>query len=228
MDTNTFALDSREMSVADAQVSERMLFLRKTYSLVLLGMAVFAVAMLSYGKVEFLTNATRGIYSSGPWIPLAVVMGGGWLVGRLATMRVIGFVGFLLWTGLLGLMVAPLAAVAGPSTTGMAAVVTLAIFVGLTTYVFVTKKDFSWLGGALSILFFSLLGIAAASWIFGFHVGSWYGILGALLYSGYILYHTSDVMRRSRVEDSVPAAVALTTDVILLFWNLLAVFASND
>lgn len=217
-----------QQSVASAAPAERMLFLRKTYSLVLLGITLFAVAMLSYGKVESLTNLSNSFYTSGRWVPLIVMLGGGFLVRMLARVRVIGFVGFLAWSGALGLMVAPLAAIAGPSTTGTAAVVTLGIFLGLTAYVFITKQDFSWMGGALTIVLFLMIGIGVASMIWGFELGSWYSIIGALLFSGYILYDTSDVMRRSSVEDAVPAAIELTTDVIMLFWNLLMIFTDRD
>ena len=45
-------------------------------------------------------------------------------------------------------------------------IITLLIFIGLTATVFITKKDFSFMRGALSILTFGALGIIVASMIF--------------------------------------------------------------
>ena len=50
-------------------------------------------------------------------------------------------------------------------------VITLAIFVGLTLTVFITKKDFSFLRGALTIASFAAIGVIVASLIFGFQLG---------------------------------------------------------
>lgn len=228
MEPNYLDAAERAQNVTEAAPSERLAFLRKTYSLVLLGIGIFAITMLSFGKVAFVTDSSLWIYQSSRWTSLILMIGGGVIVRMLARKRVVGFTFYLAYAFMLGLLVAPFAVLAGPSTVGTAAVMTASIFVGLTAYVFITKHDFSWMRGALSMGLFALIGIGVASMLFGFSLGSWYSIAGALLFAGYILYDTSDVMRRNRVEDAVPAAIELFTDVILLFWNLLMLFMDRD
>ena len=75
-----------------------------------------------------------------------------------------------------------------------AAIITLAIFIGLTVTVFLTKKDFSFMRGVLSICTFAALGMIVASIIFGFHLGALFSGRMILLMAGYILYQTSLVM----------------------------------
>ena len=95
------------------------------------------------------------------------------------------------------------------------------MFSGLTGYVFVSGKDFSFLGGALAIALFALLGIAIAGWIFGFSVGIWYSVIAVLVFAGYILYDTSKVLHHYPVTAHVSAAIVLFVDVVLLFKHIL-------
>ena len=53
-----------------------------------------------------------------------------------------------------------------------AVVITLAIFIGLTLTVFLTKKDFSFLRGILSICTFAALGVILASLAVRLHLGA--------------------------------------------------------
>ncbi len=108
-----------------------------------------------------------------------------------------------------------------------AGITALGVFLGLTTYVFVTKKDFSWMGGILYTVLFGMIAVALCSRLFGFELGLLYNLAGALLFSGYILYDTSNVLHHNRTDKPVPAAVELFVDVVLLFWYLLALF-NND
>jgi FtsH-binding integral membrane protein len=98
-----------------------------------------------------------------------------------------------------------------------AVVITLAIFVGLTLTVFTTRKDFSFLRGALFAGTFALIGVAAASWIFGFSVGALFCGAGVLLMGGYILYQTSLVMSQFPPTAHVAAATMLFTTIATLF-----------
>lgn len=100
---------------------------------------------------------------------------------------------------------------------GEAAIITLAIFIGLTATVFITRKDFSFLRGALSMGMFAVLGIAIASWIFGFQLGALYSGVVILLLGGYILYETSLVMGAFPPTAYVAAALMLFTTVVTLF-----------
>ena len=72
-----------------------------------------------------------------------------------------------------------------------AIVITLAIFVGLTLTVFLTKKDFSFMRGvARRSCTFAALGVILASMLFGFSLGAFFCGAMILLMAGYILFQT--------------------------------------
>lgn len=99
--------------------------------------------------------------------------------------------------------------------------VTLAIFVGLSATVFVTRKDFSFLRGILVIASFAALGVIIASAIFGFSLGAIFAGVMVLLMAGYILYQTSIIMSQFPPTAHVAAALMLFSTVATLFWYVL-------
>ncbi|HEY1551043.1 MAG TPA: Bax inhibitor-1 family protein [Kofleriaceae bacterium] len=104
---------------------------------------------------------------------------------------------------------------------GEAVIITLAIFIGLTATVFVTKKDFSFMRGALMMASFGMLGMIIASAIFGFHLGALFTGFGILVLAGYVLYQTSMVMSQFPPTAFVAAALMLFSTVATLFWYVL-------
>lgn len=105
---------------------------------------------------------------------------------------------------------------------------TFAVFLSLTAFVFYSKIDFSFLGlflfaGSIIMLLWGLV-----SMLLGFHMGFVYGACGAVLMSGYILYDTSNIMRRLGPDDYVIAAIEIYIDVITLFLYILQMLSSND
>jgi FtsH-binding integral membrane protein len=102
-----------------------------------------------------------------------------------------------------------------------AVVITLAIFVGLTVTVFVTKKDFSFMRGVLAICSFAALGVILASIAFGFHLGAIFSGLMILLMAGYILFQTSLVMSYFPPTGYVAASLMLFSTIATLFWYVL-------
>lgn len=102
-----------------------------------------------------------------------------------------------------------------------------ASFVGLTSFVFVSKKDFSFLGASLSMGLWVVLG----AMLLGFFVHSAalslaIASVGVLLFSGYILYDTSRILRNPEA-DPVSAALRLFLDVVNLFVFLLRILSSS-
>jgi len=100
-------------------------------------------------------------------------------------------------------------------------VITLVIFAGLTATVFISKKDFSFMGNFLMICSFAALGVIIASLMFGFHLGAIFSGLIILLMAGYILYQTSLVMKSFPPTAYVAAALMLFSTVATLFWYVL-------
>jgi FtsH-binding integral membrane protein len=107
-----------------------------------------------------------------------------------------------------------------------AIVITLAIFIGLTLTVFITKKDFSFLRATLTLGMFAMIGVALASWMFGFSIGALYCGVGVLLMSGYILYQTSSIMSYFPPTAYVAAALMLFATVATLFLYVLQLLMS--
>ena len=114
------------------------------------------------------------------------------------------------------------------STIAGAACITAAMFAALTAVVFVTGKDFSFLGAGLRLMFFAMMGLIVVSFFTGFHLGVWFSFLGVAFASGYILYDTSAVMQHYRTDQYVSAALALFASVALLFWYVLNILMSRD
>lgn len=105
-------------------------------------------------------------------------------------------------------------------------VITLAIFAGLTAVVFVTKKDFSFLRGALMIASFGVFGLIIASLLFGFTLGAAFSGFMILLMAGYILYETSVLMKEYPPTAYIAAALMLFGTIVTLFWYVLRLLMS--
>lgn len=109
-----------------------------------------------------------------------------------------------------------------------AGIVTLTLFVGLSSVVFITKKDFSFLRAGLTIGFFIALGLIIAGMLFGFNLGLWFSVAMCLLAAGSILYQTSNLIHKFSTDDYIPAALGLFASLMLLFWYVLQIFMSRD
>ncbi|MCB0437093.1 MAG: US12 family protein, partial [Mangrovimonas sp.] len=97
----------------------------------------------------------------------------------------------------------------GPAILNQAAIVTLALFTGLTATVFLTNKDFSFLKTGLVIGFFIAMGLILAGTLFGFDLGLWFSVGMCVLAAGSILYQTSNLIHKYTSEDYIPAALGL-------------------
>jgi len=222
-------------AVATLGVSERVSFLRKTYAH--LGVALLLFTGLTAGLMQtdfslgFSSWALQGNLS---WLLVMVAfMGVGVIAQKLAaspSSSKLQYLGLVLAVGAQAVIIQPLLWVAyltSKSTADFqqlvltAAVITAAIFIGLTLTVFVTKKDFSFLRGALMIGSFALLGVILASMIFGFQLGALFCGVAILLMAGYILMQTSTIMSTFPPRAHVAAALMLFSTIATLFWYVL-------
>jgi modulator of FtsH protease len=103
-----------------------------------------------------------------------------------------------------------------------------AIFVGLTAYVFIAKKDFSYLYATLSMGFFVVLaGCLVAFAIDSEPLTLAVATVGALLSIGFLLYQTSYIFKHSDMDDPVDDALGLIVQLRNLFMFLLRIFMSR-
>ncbi|MBO8164076.1 MAG: Bax inhibitor-1/YccA family protein [Brevibacillus sp.] len=110
---------------------------------------------------------------------------------------------------------------------------TAGIFVGLAAYAYLSKRDFSFLGG---ILFVGLIGLILLQVLnlfipLGTPVQMLIAAGGVLLFSGFILYDISNYKYGIADEDIPLAVISLYLDFINLFLSLLrllGLFSSSD
>jgi FtsH-binding integral membrane protein len=104
---------------------------------------------------------------------------------------------------------------------GQAGILTVCLFAGLTAVVFFTGKDFSFLGPIISIAGFVALGVIICAIIFGFTLGLLFSLAMIVLAAGAILYDTSNVLHKFRMDQHVAASLSLFASVALLFYYVL-------
>lgn len=221
---------------ATAGVSDRIAFLRKTYGL--LGVALIALAAFTGGMMTLAPDTSLAMSRwafGGSWNWL-LVLGAFMLVGHVAerlarspSSRGLQYAGLalgvvaqgLLLQPLLWIVIATLGSTSASAVIAQATVITMAIFVGLTATVFVTRKDFSFLRGILMIASFAALGLIIASMLFGFQLGALFAGAMVLVLAGYILYQTSMILQHFPPTAYVAAALMLFSTVATLFWYVL-------
>ncbi|NRB84784.1 MAG: Bax inhibitor-1 family protein [Winogradskyella sp.] len=217
---------------------ERVAFYKKTYSHVAGGVLVFILfewlLLQSDTIVDFMLSMTEGY----KWL---LMLGGFMLATNYAESMAMRtedknkqYLAYGIYIFFEALIFVPLIYIAafymesGPEILNQAAILTLALFTGLSAVVFVTKKDFSFLRTGLTIGFFVAMGLIIAGTIFGFNLGLWFSVAMCLLAGGSILYQTSIIIKKYGVEDYIPAALGLFASLMLLFWYILRIFMSRD
>jgi FtsH-binding integral membrane protein len=169
---------------------------------------------------------------------LPVLLIGGFIVGIIMafTRRTTGVnLGlFYLYSAIQGAIVGPVLVMLeryAPGVGAQAAFLTAAVFGGLSLYALQSKRDFSFLGG---FLFVALIGLLVAGIVMFFvhssAIATLYSFIGVLIFSGYVLYDTSMIMRNLGPDEAVAGAISLYLDFINLFWfilRLLLAFSGN-
>jgi modulator of FtsH protease len=86
----------------------------------------------------------------------------------------------------------------------------------------VSRKDFSFLGGGLMIALFTLLGLGIVSIFFHTETLSLaFASLAVAVFSGFIFYDTSRILRHAGQMSPITAALSLYLDFYNLFMALL-------
>jgi len=214
-----------------ASVNERLGFLRKTYGLLSLQiLAVGAIAAFVINTPFLLNNVAIRLYD-GIMIYILVFMGLSFLTRRMlegSKPLSTQYAAAGLWTFFLGLLISPLCYMASLrfgsyAIVGEAFVLTSAIFIGLTVYVFTTKKDFSFLRGAIWIASMSMLAIGALLYFTGNSGGIWYSVIWVGVLAAWTLYDTSKILHHRHTNEAVAASVDLLLDFVYLFIHILMI-----
>jgi modulator of FtsH protease len=103
----------------------------------------------------------------------------------------------------------------------------VAAFAGLSAYAIVSKRDFSNLGGFLTMGLFVVIGAGLLNFLLASSVLSLaLASVTVLLFGGYTLYDTSRMLREGET-DPVPAALSQFLNLFNLFMALLRIFSGG-
>jgi uncharacterized protein len=231
-------------TVANAPVSERVAFIRRTYAHVFGAIVAFvglSAALIGSGLAEqylrdvFFANRAAGL-----------ILFGVFIVGSIAASYMaqgnksvgVKYAGLALYVLLYTLLFVPILTIASDPRFGftrpgalplplLAGGVTLLVFGGLTAFVFISGKDFSFMGPILMVLSLVAFGVIIASAFGAFSLGLVFCALMVALFAGYIIYDTSNIIHRYSTNEHVAASMALFGSVAMLFYYILMLFMSS-
>lgn len=217
----------------------RIAFYKRTYThvaiAVLLFIAVEAVFLRIQPVVDFALSLTQGWY----WL---IMLGGFMLATNYAQSlahkshnRNTQYLALLLYVVAEAFIFLPIIWIAIAYSGGtsnnildnpiinQAAIMTLALFTGLSAIVLLTKKDFSFLRNILTVGFFIAIGLIIAGMIFDFNLGLLFSAGMVILAAGSILYQTSNLVHKYSTDQHVGASLGLFASLMLLFWYMLSI-----
>ncbi|KAF1945580.1 transmembrane BAX inhibitor motif-containing protein 4 [Clathrospora elynae] len=215
--------------VAEATLDIRMAFIRKVYAI--LTVQLFATAAVSFVSM---TSATyKNWIQTNEWMMWVTMFGAFAFLGltfwkrKSYPMNLLFLAGF---TAMEAYSISVIVSFTESKIVLQALVFTLGIFVALSLFACQSKYDFtSWmpyLFGALWVLV--LFGFMSAFFPYNSKVELGYGVICALIFSGYILVDTQMIMRHYHVEEEIAAAISLYLDVINLFLAILRILNSQN
>lgn len=224
-------------TVSTLSDERRVAFYRKTYTHVALAVLIFIVAEYLFFQSPMIVNFALSLIGGWSWL---LLLGGFMLITNYAEGlalksddKNIHYLALVIYAIAEAFIFIPLLFMAfsmiyGVEVLQKAAVMTIALFIGLSAVVLFTKKDFSFLRSALMIGFVLALGLIIAGTIFGFDLGLWFSVATVALAAGSILYSTSNMVHKYHEDQYVAAALGLFASLMLLFWYILRIFMSRD
>ena len=226
-------------TVAQAKPETRTEFIHKTYQHLALAIAAFIGLEALLLQIDPLWQASLQLMSSGfTWLIVLLAFGlvsnvaHRWAMDSVTPGR--AYMGLGLYIVMEAIIFLPLLAVAvhligDPQVLVKAGLYTALTFAGLTATVLLTKKDLSFLGGILRVVFWVALATIVVGLIFGFNLGTWFAGAMVLFAGAAIAYETSNMVHHYRPGQHVAAALGLFASVALLFWYILQlVMGSRD
>ena len=214
-------------TAAEASPTERMAFVRKVYALFFLA-TLFAVGGVALG---FAFPPLMIAAAQHPFIMLFVMLGGVMAAQAVRHVPGVNLLALFGFTTLTGVVISPVLyyiSQINPASILQAGVLTIGIFGGLTAYVFITKRDFSFMRGMvvtglIVVVLAGILNIFIASTALGFAVAA----ASLLLFSGFVLYDTSNIIHRYPTNEYVAGALSLYLDAFNIFLALLRLLNSD-
>jgi len=204
---------------ASVTTTDRLVFIKKVYSLLAMSMGSAAVgAYLGSGPLLLLVAPNMMLF-------FILQIGLIFFASFAARKPGLNMVALFSFTTVSGLTLGPLLYQVGPSIAAEAFALTAITFAGLSMYVVVSKKDFSFMSGFLMTGLIVLV-VGGLLNMFFIQSGMMHFVMSGasvLLFSGFILYDTSNILRYYGTDEYVSATLALYLDVLNLFIALLSI-----
>ena len=223
-----------DVLVAHAKEVEKAEFYKKTYLHVALAILAFigvetvllktvppeVIGLMFQGKLTWLLII--GVF----W--LASVLANKWSLSQSRSVQYMGLGFYILLEALIFMpMIYIAVANVGGSIIYQAAMLTIAMFAGISFVAFTSKRDFSFLRNIIVIGGFISLGLIVGGMIFGFNLGLWFSVGMVILASATILYQTSKLKDSYTTDQYVGASLQLFASIMLLFWYILRILMSR-
>ncbi len=223
-----------DVLVAQSSDVEKASFYKKTYLHVALAILAFigvetVLLQVVPDQLIFAMFAQRYI-----WL---LIIGVFWLASVLATKWSLSldkstqYFGLGFYVVLEAVIFLPLIKIAtlyaGPQVIYQAAMLTIAMFAGISAVAFTSKRDFSFLRNIIIIGGFISLGLIVGGMLFSFNLGLWFSVGMVILASATILYQTSKLKDSYSTNQYVGASLQLFASIMLLFWYLLSILMSR-
>ena len=204
---------------ASVTTTDRLVFIKKVYSLLAMSMGTAAIgAYLGSGPLLLLVAPNMMLF-------FILQIGLIFFASFAARKPGLNMIALFSFTTVSGLTLGPLLYQVGPSIAAEAFGLTAVTFAGLSMYVVYSKKDFSFMSGFLMTGLIVLI-VGGLLNMFFIQSGMMHFVMSGasvLLFSGFILYDTSNILRYYGTDEYVSATLALYLDVLNLFIALLSI-----
>ena len=211
-------------TVAQSSAEARLDFIRKTYVLFMAGILMAIVG----GCISLSTPLAGFVLSTLPWSALSLILFV-IIASALSHTPGLNYVALFGFTTITGIIFAPLIALYDPTVVGQAAFLTVIVFGSLTAYAFISRRDFSYLGGILFVGLIALVigGLANIFFFKSSGASYWMAWVTVFLFSGFVLYDTSQIIHRYNLNGYCAAALDLFLDFFNLFLAILRILGGN-
>ncbi len=228
---NPYAVPAYEADVAD-----RVSFLRRVAALTFLGLTVSATTSVLSASLVFLVPAL----SSG-YLPMIIMLGAifaargvgaGLVYNENTGVAMAGFIGGTALQGvamgylILAAVSVSAAAFGNPFFIIFEAMGLVALtMMGMAAYLLTGPKNLSMVGGFLSAVTLPMMVLMVVSFVFPSLFGGPMGLIFNLLFvvtsAAGLLYSLNSVMHKMSTNMAIPGAYYVTMGILTLFWNIL-------
>jgi FtsH-binding integral membrane protein len=219
--------------VSAASVEDRSDFIWKCYAHVVGAIIAFAAIEVYFFQSGIAARIAAPMLNN--WLlVLGAFILAGWGASRVAhrvqskNAQYAAFAAFIFVEALIFAPMLYIAAMTQPGVIDSAAGVTVLGCIGLIATAMVTRKDFSFLRGLLTWMFFLAMAGIIGSLLFGFELGTWFSVAMIGFAGAAVLYDTSNIMHHYPQDKYVAASMQLFASIALMFWYILRLFMSRD